>query len=674
MKYDGRSTVTVGSGTVTVGHDSNGEKTISFSFKISTLSAYYLPSSGSASGSMTLTELAKPSQPSCVTWPNHTQNVGDFGTTISIHMNRQSSTFTHTVRYAYGNLTGTIATKVGTGTTWKIPLSFMDLIPDNLTGSGTIYVDTYDNDGSFVGTRWCGFTASVPASVKPTCMMEVYDTTDVMDFYGAFVKGLSKLYVKITGEGAYGSTIKSYEATVNGARYTGAEFSAGVLASTDINFTATVTDSRGRKSEQSFYWSNALDYDKPSVSALSVRRCDQDGTLNNRGEYIKATFSAKVTYIKTLLPPNGNVADYSLEYKKTSEGEGAWKTINLNDYTGKNHTHIHSVTDQSIIFPASSASAYNVKVVVSDRHYSTSRSTTASTAFTLMHFNKNGDGVSFGVIDDDSGALTNGLDLKQQGNRYAHQASAFNGNKGYTALAVISIKELNANSPITFVLNKRGTDCPMHCHMRFASSSTTTDPDLASFVYEGDNYGAFMVKTSTSTWTLYVDNTSGWSNPCVQDWYTSKSNEARITVTFPDEQITSLPNPYYRAIPMPTQSILDCFMPVGYILLLYSHADPNSMYPGTTWVRIENAFLWAVDDSGTIGQTGGAKEVTLTTEQIPAHSHGSVYSQHADGTKDKAWYNTTGTSVAYGAVSAGGGKAHNNMPPYIQVSVWRRTA
>jgi hypothetical protein len=669
MKYDGRSTVTVGSGTVTVGHNTNGTKTMSYSLKITSSGASYLPSGGSASGSMDLTELAKPSQPSCVTWPNHTQNVGDFGTTISIHMNRQLSKFTHTVRYAYGDLTGTIATKVETGTKWTIPLSFMDLIPDNLTGSGTIYVDTYDDDGSFVGTRWCGFTASVPASVKPTCSIQVLDATDIKDIYGSLVKGLSKLYVKTTGKGAYSSTIEGYDVNANDVRYTDAEITTGYLSKAGTTTVkATVTDSRGRTSAEATASFPVTDYNKPVVTDLAVRRCNADGTNNNRGEYVKVTFSAVVTALG-----NKNVADYFLEYKKTSEGEGAWKTIYLADYKDADYTKVFTVTNENIIFPASSASAYNVKLVVSDRHYSTSKSTTASTAFTMIHYNKDGDGMSFGVIDDESEALTNGLDLKQQGNRYTYQANSFSGDKGYTALAVISIKELNANAPITFVLNKRGTDCPMTCHIRFVSSSSTTDPALDSFVYEGDNYGAFLVKTSTSTWTLYVDNTGGWSNPCVLDWYTSKNNGTRIAVTFPDEQIASLPDPFYRATPMVTQSILDCFMPVGYILLLYSHADPNTMYPGTTWVRIQNAFLWAIDGDGGIGVTGGEKTVKLTTAQMPKHNHGGTYTNAGDATKTHAWLASGGSAMAYDTVDAGGGEAHNNMPPYVQVSVWRRT-
>lgn len=656
--YDG---TTVASGSYTFKHSADGSK----SFTASAQAGIYLVAVNcTGSGTFALDAIPRASQPSCITWPEHTQDVGNFGDEISIHMNRNSSSFTHTVRYQFGEESGTIAENVTTGTTWVIPLSFMDLIPANTKGSGTIYVDTY-NGTTKIGTKWCGFTATVPASVRPVCSIQVLDATSIKDTYGNLVKGLSKLYVKTTGTPAYSSPIASRDITANGVRYTAEEIVTGFLtAAGTTTVKATVTDKRGRVSTQKSASFTVLDYEKPAVTALTVRRCNSDGTLNNRGEYVKATFSATIT---NLASKNG--ATYKIRYKKTSAASTAWTTVTLTAYTGK-----FAVSNGEHIFAADSGSAYNVEVIATDSHYSGSKSTTASTAFTLMHFNADGDGVSFGMVDEEANTLTNGLSLKQQGNRYAFQAGAFNGDKGYTALAVITITELNANSPITFVLGKRGTLCPMTVHARFASSSTTTDPELGSFTYEGDNYGAFLVKTAVSTWTLYVDNTNGWSNPCVQDWYTTKSNMARITVTFPAAQITTLPTPFYRATPAVLQSVIDCIMPVGFVLTLYSHADPNTMYPGTTWVRITNAFLWAVDSSGTIGQTGGAKEVTLTVDQIPAHSHGSVYSQHANGTKDKAWYSATGTSVAYGAVETGGGKAHNNMPPYVQVSVWRRTA
>lgn len=123
-----------------------------------------------------------------------------------------------------------------------------------------------------------------------------------------------------------------------------------------------------------------------------------------------------------------------------------------------------------------------------------------------------------------------------------------------------------------------------------------------------------------------------------------------------------------------TGTIFDAILPVGTIIMRYDHTNPGTLYPGTTWVRVHSAFPWFTDTAGQIGTTGGAREVTLTVNQIPAHSHGSVYSQHAPGTKGQAWYTTAGTSLAYGAVETGGGQAHNNMPPYIQISAWRRTA
>ncbi len=147
------------------------------------------------------------------TYPEHTQNVGNFGDEISIHMNRKSSSFTHTVRYAFGSQTGTIASGVGTGTTWVIPLSLMNLIPNATKGSGTIYVDTY-NGSTKVGTKSCGFTASVPASVKPSVSVTLTDTTGTDSTYGSPVKGLSKIKVKATPTLAYSSPIVSYSISI----------------------------------------------------------------------------------------------------------------------------------------------------------------------------------------------------------------------------------------------------------------------------------------------------------------------------------------------------------------------------------------------------------------------------------------------------------------------------
>jgi hypothetical protein len=374
-------------------------------------------------------------------------------------------------------------------------------------------------------------------------------------------------------------------------------------------------------------------------------------------------FSAAVTSLNSK-----NGATYKLRYKKTSEAESAWKTVTLSAHTGK-----YTVTNAEYIFAASGSSSYNVEVTATDNHYSGGKSTTASTAFTLAHYGKNGDSISFGMVDDESGVMSNGLNLKQQGNRFSFSSVGTAETDGFILMARITITASNADSPITFVFSRRKAKSPMTVHVAFKSSSNTT-PELESIRYEGENYGAYIVQSSSSVWDLYVQKVSQSDTVTLNDWFTSYRQMKRVSVTFVGSIASAVPNPYYRATPLVVQSILDCFMPVGFIIMLYSHADPNTMYPGTTWVRIYGAFPWFTDGNGQIGLTGGERTVTLTEKQIPAHSHGSVYSQHAAGTKDKAWYTTSGTSVAYGAVSTGGGEAHNNMPPYIQLSAWRRTA
>lgn len=661
----------VASGTYTLKHNADGTKTFSASAQAG---IYTVAVNCSGSSSFTLNTIPRASQPSCITWPEHTQNVGYFGDEISIHMNRNSADFTHTVRYQFGARSGTIATGVETGVRWVVPLDFMDLLPAVTSGSGTIYVDTY-NGSTKIGTKWCGFTAKVPSSVKPRCTIQVLDATNIQETYGNLVRGLSKLYVKTNFYAAYSSPVASYNVSANGVRYTAAEITTGVISKAGTTtITATVKDKRGRTSDAASASFPVLDYAAPTVSKLTASRCNEDGTANKRGAYVKVTFSAAISSLNSK-----NNALYYLYYKKSKDS--SYTKVSLTALTNK-----YSVSNYSYIFAADTSSSYDIRVEAVDRHYTGAKSTKVSTASSVFSWRgfktSNGveDGAGIGKVPDKPNTLQVGWDaefdkdLVQIGNRYSFQPGAFSGEKGYTALAEITLTTLNVNAPIVFTINRRGAASPMKLYIRFASSSTTTDPDLGSFKYEGTNFGAFMIKTATSTWRLYVDNTSGWSNPCVQEWYTTDNQYSRMSVSFPDEQIASLPTPWYRAGPLAPQNIMDSFFPVGYILLLYSHADPNTMYPGTTWVRIYGAFPWFTDENGQIGLTGGERTHTLTVNELPVHTHGAVYSGNVEGAKTHAWLASGGSSMAYGTVESGGGQAHNNMPPYIQISAWRRTA
>ena len=653
--------------TVDVAHNADGSKVLACSTEFYTgLSAGIV----STSASKTLTTIARASQPSLVTYPETTDNVGYFGEEFSIHMNRKSSGFTHTVRYEYGNRSGVIERNVGTGCKWTVPLDFINDIPNATAARGTIFVDTY-NGSTFVGTKYTGFTVSVPASVKPGVSVTLDDVAGADNTYGSPVQNLSRIKVKITATPAYSSPIVSYSTTIKNVRYSGAEFTTTTLTgSGDYPVQVTVTDKRGRTGTWS-YTMKVLAYTPPTVSSIAVRRCNKDGTLNDRGDYVEVTFSAAVSSMSSK-----NTAVYAVKYKKSSASSWTNLTTDANGLKPADLTGNYNVNNQAYVFAADGSSSYDVEVSATDRHNTSARSTSASTAFTLINYHPDGNALRFGGVAEEENTFQNDLTFIQTGNQYCFSSIGAASTDGYILMARITVTATNADTPITFVFSRRKAVAPMTVHVLF-NSTADTDPGLASIRYEGDNYDAYLTSPTESVWDLYVKKVSNSDTITLNRWNTSYRQMNRVKVEFPGTIESQVPlgrHGYYRATPAALASVIDFVLPVGMIIQLYSHANPNTMYPGTTWVRIENAFLWAVDSSGTIGQTGGEKTVTLTVNQMPEHSHGSVYSQHATGTKDKAWYTATGTSVAYGPVATGGGQAHNNMPPFVQISVWRRTA
>lgn len=656
---------TVASGTYTLAHNADGTKSFTASAEGG---IWYVAVNCRGSGTFTLDTIPRASQPSCITYPNHTQNVGEFGDTISIHTNRNSSAFTHTVRYAFGSKSGTCinaetgkaATGIGTGFRWKVPEELMDLIPANTSGSGTIYVDTY-NGSTKIGTKSCGFTAAVPATVKPTCSFVLDDVTKVDEIYGKPVKGLSKIKVTVSSELARSSPIASCKITANGVTYSGTTATTDLLKTAGTSrVTATVTDKRGRSGSVS-YDMTVLDYSAPQITSLNVRR----GTNSSGGDYDN----------------NGKYAnvDFSVTWSEMDEKNGAAFKVYAKKSTETSYVLMDEYGAQTgyCVFPADPDSSYDIKLVVIDKHNTVERQAKLSTAFTLTNYHPSGTGIRFGGVAEEKNTFQNDLIFVQTANQYSFSSVGTASTDGFILMARITITETNSDTPLTFVFSRRKAAAPMTVHIRFASTADT-DPALESIKYEGENYDAYLTKSAASVWDLYVRKVSNSDTITLNRWHTSYRQMKRCTVDFVGSIASQVPTGlvgYYKATPLVVQSIIDCFMPVGFILTLYSNtADPNNMYPGTEWVRIENAFLWGCDSTGIIGLSGGEKTHTLTVDEIPAHTHGSVYSQHATGTKDKAWYTASGSSVAYGTVSTGSGAEHNNMPPYVQVAIWRRTA
>jgi hypothetical protein len=126
--------------------------------------------------------------------------------------------------------------------------------------------------------------------------------------------------------------------------------------------------------------------------------------------------------------------------------------------------------------------------------------------------------------------------------------------------------------------------------------------------------------------------------------------------------------------------------PVGSIYMSINSTSPASLFGGT-WERIQDTFLLAAGSTYTAGATGGEATHQLTTDEIPTHSHdiglntsnntklgwGSG-SSYAPNLNSIAANNIDTVGNKFIALNSGGGAAHNNMPPYTAVYVWKRTA
>lgn len=136
-------------------------------------------------------------------------------------------------------------------------------------------------------------------------------------------------------------------------------------------------------------------------------------------------------------------------------------------------------------------------------------------------------------------------------------------------------------------------------------------------------------------------------------------------------------------------ALLDLVYPVGAVFMSVNAASPETLFGGE-WERIEDTFLLAAGGTYAPGSTGGEAEHvhttqghTLTVDEIPSHQHSFNYHtyQIASGSVNRRFlsYSDSGTWNSNGT---GGGSSHShgdtgsasNMPPYLAVYVWKRTA
>lgn len=389
----GNQTKTLYTKTVTVAHKADGTKTCSFSttcgINVTLGGTYY--GNVTASGTGTFDTIARASSIASVT-----SSVSVNGTnSVTVEISRKSSSFTHTVVFSFGSYSKT-TTGVGTSTSYAIPTSWLNAIPNATSGTAKVTVTTYSGSTKIGSAVSKNFTLTVPSSVVPTIsgvtMAEA--VSGLAAKFGAYVQNKSKIAVKITAAGAYSSTIKAYKTTIQGANFTAASFTSGILTKSGTSTaTITVTDSRGRTASTTRSIT-VIAYAAPKITAFQGFRCLADGTENYEGTYLNAKVSFSIS-------PVGSKNDktYTVEYRlKNTE---TWTVLTSGSVYALN-TNVISASGMMGI-----DSSYDVRLKVQDYFATVQSVIEIPTAFTLLDFNASGRGLAFGKVSE----IENGMEI-----------------------------------------------------------------------------------------------------------------------------------------------------------------------------------------------------------------------------------------------------------------------
>lgn len=307
---------TLYSKTLNIPHNSDGTKTLSVSASVKTTT-----SSGTqtASKSVTLTTIPRASTISATS--------AVVGSQSTITISRKSSSFTHTLEYSFGSLSGTIATKTSsTSVKWTLPSSFYAQIGSTATSkSGTITCKTY-NGSTLIGTKTASFTAKTSSSTcAPTLSPTVTADSNTQALTGntsTLIRYYSTANVTFGAAAKNSATLSSKKATNSGkSRTTDGAFTSV----TEGSFVFTATDSRGYSTSKTVT-NNLINYVKLTCSFSANLLVDGTGTLKISGNYFNGSFGAV-----------DNTLTVQYRYKTSGGTYSSWQSVtatkNNNAYT-----------------------------------------------------------------------------------------------------------------------------------------------------------------------------------------------------------------------------------------------------------------------------------------------------------------------------------------------------
>ena len=364
----------------TIYHNNDGTKSFNMSATV-TSGWTTLGTMPTASGSGTLNTIARASQPSINTYPNNSPdfNIGD---TITIHMNRASDSFTHTVVFNYGSTSVTVATGVTNNCTFDtstIANTLYALIPNANVYSNTISVTTY-NGSTNIGTKTCAYNAHV-TNANPTFNAAYLDTnssvTAVTTNDQLIVRNKSTLRINVSSAAAQKSaTLASASCVILGQTVTASISGSSVAlnvgtinTSQDTTAAVTVTDSRGNTTTKNLTISVA-DWQQPTAIITLQRH-------NNYYSETDVTVDANYSSVD-------NKNAITIKVRSQKQGESSWSAYStLQD----NVTSVLTLDNEY---------AWNIQVLLTDSlGGSTTYNLTLSRGMPIVFFDRTKSSSSF---------------------------------------------------------------------------------------------------------------------------------------------------------------------------------------------------------------------------------------------------------------------------------------
>lgn len=183
------------SGTTTVVHNDDGNKTVSVEIEVWTDSNPYLPIYISGSGQVKLTQILRESTISATD--------ANIGAVSMIAVNRKSAAYTHSIRYAFGGLSGYITADGGVSASevklsstyigWTLPESFYAQIPNAKSGKCTLTCKTYSGSTQIGSAKTCTLTCVASES---DCAPQVTASVAASDPITATLTGSSAKLIR----------------------------------------------------------------------------------------------------------------------------------------------------------------------------------------------------------------------------------------------------------------------------------------------------------------------------------------------------------------------------------------------------------------------------------------------------------------------------------------------